>query len=381
MSKTAISIAAIWQVVLLMAPYLLLGFAVAGALSVVLTPAWVARHLGRRGVGQVVKAALLGVPLPLCSCGVIPLAFSLRKAGAGKGATVSFLASTPQTGVDSILLTYSLLGPIITVLRVAAAFVSGIVAGLLTDWVCGEDAVAPVAQPPATSGSCCCGDGVKPAFPATTGAGESCCEGHAVPAEAVRGEPSVWLRALQTGFVTLPRDMARPLILGVLISGVVSGVVPEDFFAGRLPPGIASYALALAIGIPIYVCSASSVPIAATFIHMGVSPGAAMVFLISGPATNAAGIVAMWRQIGRAGTAAYLGAIGLVSCLAGVLLDGVIAGVRESVPIIQPAHDHAGQGSVWSVAAAVLLLLLLLPGLLRNTPASGTDREREGLAS
>jgi hypothetical protein len=380
MNKIEIIVAAVWQVVLMMAPYLLLGFAVAGALSVVLTPAWVVRHLGRRGVGQVVKAALLGVPLPLCSCGVIPLAFSLRKAGAGKGATVSFLASTPQTGVDSILLTYSLLGPIITVLRVVAAFVSGIVAGLLTDWVCGEDDAEP-APPPAKPESCCCGGDVKPAPPVATGAGEPCCAADAAPDAAAPRQPSAWLRALRTGFVTLPRDMARPLFLGVLVSGVVSGLVPDGFFSGSLPSGVAAYALALAIGIPLYVCSASSVPIAATFIHMGVSPGAAMVFLISGPATNAAGIVAMWRQIGRAGTAAYLGAIGLVSILSGVLLDGVIGGVRESVPIIQTTHDHAGQGSIWPVAAAVLLLLVLLPGLLRLKPAGGADGAGEGMAS
>jgi uncharacterized protein len=374
MNTIEVIVAAVWQVVLMMAPYLLLGFAVAGALSVVLTPAWVVRHLGRRGVGQVVKAALLGVPLPLCSCGVIPLAFSLRKAGAGKGATVSFLASTPQTGVDSILLTYSLLGPIITVLRVVAAFVSGIVAGLLTDWVCGEDAAAPAAAQPAKLKACCCGGDVKPAPPAATIGGASCCAAKAAPAgKMARDKPSAWLRALRTGFVTLPRDMARPLFLGVLVSGVVSGLVPDGFFSGSLPPGFAAYALALAIGIPLYVCSASSVPIAATFIHMGVSPGAAMVFLISGPATNAAGIVAMWRQIGRAGTAAYLGAIGLVSILSGVLLDGVIGGVRESVPIIQTAHDHAGPGSIWPVAAAVLLLLVLLPGLLRLKASDDAD--------
>jgi uncharacterized membrane protein YraQ (UPF0718 family) len=380
MNKIEIIVAAVWQVVLMMAPYLLLGFAVAGALSVVLTPAWVVRHLGRRGVGQVVKAALLGVPLPLCSCGVIPLAFSLRKAGAGKGATVSFLASTPQTGVDSILLTYSLLGPIITVLRVVAAFVSGIVAGLLTDWVCGEDSPAPAPLAPAQLGACCFGGGEKRALLTEPAGGASCCAAKTAPAGTARGKPSAWLRALRTGFVTLPRDMARPLFLGVLVSGVVSGLVPEGFFSGSLPPGFAAYALALVIGIPIYVCSASSVPIAATFIHMGVSPGAAMVFLISGPATNAAGIVAMWRQIGRAGTAAYLGAIGLVSILSGVLLDGVIDGVRESVPIMQAAHDHAGQGSIWPVAAAVLLLLVLLPGLLRLTPAGGADGAGEGMS-
>ncbi len=377
MNKIEIIVAAVWQVVLMMAPYLLLGFAVAGVLSVVLTPAWVMRHLGRRGVGQVVKASLLGVPLPLCSCGVLPLAFSLRKSGAGKGATVSFLASTPQTGVDSILLTYSLLGPIITALRVVAAFVSGVVAGILTDWVCGEDQpkLAPVQEKPK---ACCCGNDVKTAPPVATGGGAGCCAAHAA---AASGTPSVGLRALRYGFVTLPRDMAKPLLLGVLVSGVVSGLVPEGFFAGRLPPGIASYALALVVGIPLYVCSASSVPIAATFIHMGVSPGAAMVFLISGPATNAAGVLAMWRQIGRAGTVAYLGVIAAVSVLSGVLLDGMIDRVRASVPIVKAAHDHAGSGTGWQVVAAVALVAVLLHGLWRREEADATDEVGEGSSS
>ena len=145
--NTALHIATeVWRVVLMMAPYLLLGFAVAGVLSVVLTPAWVARHLGGRGSGQVVKAALLGVPLPLCSCGVLPLAFSLRRDGASKGATVSFLASTPQTGVDSILLTWSLLGPVIAAARVIAAFASGVLAGLLTDRVGNGERASPAAD-------------------------------------------------------------------------------------------------------------------------------------------------------------------------------------------------------------------------------------------
>ncbi len=360
----------------MMAPYLLLGFAVAGVLSVVLTPAWVARHLGRKGVWQVIKAALLGVPLPLCSCGVIPLAFSLRKSGAGKGATVSFLASTPQTGVDSILLTYSLLGPVIASLRVVAAFVSGIAAGVLTDWLCGDDAPVPV-RPEAEKPACCCGGKQEPAVRAVSG-GEACCAAETASVSRSAAPAPAWRCALRHGFVTLPRDMARPLLLGVLVSGVVSGLVPEGFFAGRLPPGVASYALALVVGLPIYVCSASSVPIAATFIHMGVSPGVAMVFLIAGPATNAAAVVAMWKQIGRAGTAVYLGVIAAVSLLAGVVLDGLVHGVRETVPLVRAAHEHVGSGQPWHLAAAVLLLALLLPGLWRHTD---DDEAVEGAAA
>jgi uncharacterized membrane protein YraQ (UPF0718 family) len=344
----------IWRVVLMMAPYLLLGFAVAGGLSLVLTPAWVVRHLGRRGVWQVVKAALLGVPLPLCSCGVLPLAFSLRRDGAGKGATVSFLASTPQTGVDSVLLTYSLLGPVFAVTRVAAAFVSGVLAGVLADLADRSAAV---------------GEG---SMPGSENRGEGCCCCKNKQAENEKPEPESWgralRRALRHGFVTLPRGMASRLLVGVLISGVVSALVPEGFFAERLSSGFASYALALTVGIPMYVCSAASVPLAATFIHMGVSPGAVMVFLIAGPGVNAAGIVAMGREIGAAGTAAFLAALAVVAVTAGTLLDLAAEGVRASMPVVQAVcghGQHAG-ASPWAVVSAAILLALLLPGLRRG---------------
>ncbi|MDD4101666.1 MAG: SO_0444 family Cu/Zn efflux transporter [Kiritimatiellae bacterium] len=345
-------IMAIWQVVLLMAPYLLLGFAVAGGLSVIVTPAWVSRNLGRRGVWQVVKASLLGVPLPLCSCGVLPLAFSLRRSGAGKGATVSFLASTPQTGVDSILLTWSLLGPVFAVARVVTAFVSGVLAGVLTDRFCSDDTHGEKVQ---AEGCCGCSG-----TPNDEPAGE---------AAAKILDSSAWRRALRHGFVTLPRDMSRPLLLGVLVSGAVAAMVPEGFFAGHMPPGLTSYALALLVGIPVYVCSASSVPIAVGFIHMGVSPGAAMVFLVAGPATNAAAVTAMWRQIGRAGTAYYLASIAAASLLAGFLLDTFFEGLRASLPTVQAACGHGEAHdamTIWSVAAACLLVALLVPGMFKR---------------
>ncbi|MDR2849647.1 MAG: SO_0444 family Cu/Zn efflux transporter [Verrucomicrobiota bacterium] len=340
-------LAAVWQVVLMMAPYLLFGFAVAGALSLVLTPAWVVRHLGRRGLWQVVKAALLGVPLPLCSCGVLPLAFSLRRDGASKGATVSFLASTPQTGEDSILLTYSLLGPVFAAARVAAAFASGVLAGVLANAMGGGADEAGAGGEKKTC-CCCCGKA----------------EAEEEAAEQAK-EPPAWRRALRHGFVTLPRGMGPRLLVGVLISGGVSALVPEGFFAERLSAGFASYALALAVGIPMYVCSAASVPIAATFIHLGVSPGAAMVFLIAGPGVNAAGIVAMWKELGAAGTAAFLIAIAGVAVTAGALLDLGADAVRAGLPVVQAAcgHVHEAGASPWAVGAAAVLLALLAPGV------------------
>ncbi|MEI7948460.1 MAG: SO_0444 family Cu/Zn efflux transporter [bacterium] len=334
---------AIVGVILMMAPYLLLGFAFAALLSFFFTPAWVTRHLGRPGLLQVVKASLIGVPLPLCSCGVLPLAFSLRKSGASKGATVSFLVSTPQTGADCFMLTYSLLGPVMAFLLLGVAFFSGLLSGWLTDLLCRHETDATRVEEPCTS--CCCEKGEQVSRP-----------------EEENSQARL-LRALRNGFLTLPRDMARPLLLGVLVSGLVTALVPQGYLANYLAPGPLSYFLALSIGIPMYVCSASAVPIAAMMIHAGVSPGAAMVFLIAGPATNTAAIFALWNQIGRRATLAYLLTISGVALVSGFVLDLLF---RVVVPALPHLHQHDSGMPVWQWASSFLLLILLLPGLFRS---------------
>jgi uncharacterized protein len=338
---------AVVGVVLLMAPYLLLGFAVAALLSYFFTPAWVRRHLGRPGLLQVVKASLIGVPLPLCSCGVLPLAFSLRKSGASKGATVSFLVSTPQTGADCLMLTYSLLGPVMAFFLLGVAFFSGLLSGWLTDLLCRNETSEKTVEAPCTT--CCCEEKEETEDSQDhEQTGEDACS------------PS---GALRNGFVTLPRDMARPLLLGVLVSGLVTALVPEGYLSNYLAPGPLSYLLALSIGIPMYVCSASSVPIAAMLIHAGVSPGAAMVFLIAGPATNTAAVFALWTQIGRRATIAYLVTICGVALVSGIVLDLLFTVV---VPALPHLHEHGSGVSPWQWLASGVLLLLLLPGLFRR---------------
>ena len=318
-----------WEVLVLMAPYLLLGFAMAAVVSVLLSPAWVRRHMGGTGLWQVVKATLAGIPLPLCSCGVLPVALSLRQHGAGRGAVAGFLASTPQTGVDSILATYAVLGPVVTVFRVVAAFVSGVLAGGLVSAAYPHEAPAPAEEP---SG--------EPSTP----------------------RPPVWRRMVRHGLVTLPRDVARPLLFGVLVSGVLTALIPAGFFEGHLPPGWRAYGMALLVGVPLYVCSTGSIPMAASFIHMGVSPGAAMVFLISGPATNASMIAAMWTRLGKAGTCLYLLAIAATAVGAGWLLDRFFSTAMAKVPVLgEKCAACASNG--WGIAAAIVLLVLLAPGL------------------
>jgi hypothetical protein len=316
-----------WLLLGEMAPYLLLGFLVAGVLSVMIPAGFVERHLGRRGWRQIVKASLLGVPLPLCSCGVIPVSASLRRHGASKGATVSFLASTPQTGVDSIMATYALLGPIFTLFRVITAFVSGVVSGLFSEaFDHSED---------------------------QNGNAESCDNCDACH-PAARGRI---YRILHYGFVALPRDIGKAVLLGVLISGLLGALLPEDFFAAHVGPGLPSMLLMLVIGIPLYVCSTGSIPLAFAMMRLGISPGAALVFLVSGPATNAAALATMWRILGKRTVLIYLVVIAVTSLAAGLLLNNILPSHYD----IGTHHMHVSPAVSWinHISAGILLAVLL----------------------
>jgi len=320
-----------WQVLVLMAPYLLLGFAMAGVVFVLLPADWVRRHMGGHGWWQVIKAACFGIPLPLCSCGVLPVALSLRKHGASRGATASFLASTPQTGVDSIAATYALLGPVLACLRVITALCSGVLAGILVT------AAYPREIPLSFS------DSDNPLTEIS--------------------KPPRWRRMLRHAFVTLPHDVSRSLLLGILLSGIMTACVPAGLFHEHLGSGWGGHGLALILGIPLYVCSTASIPLAASLVHMGASPGAAMVFLVTGPATNAATLVAMWTRIGKTGTLLYLMAVAITAISAGLILDAFFPGVLAGIPVLVErcaACSYHG----WGVVAAVVLLLLLASGLL-----------------
>jgi len=338
-----------WSTLTEMAPYLLFGFAAAGLLSMFLSREYVESHLGGRGSMSVLKSALLGVPLPLCSCSVLPVAASLRKHGAGRGATAAFLLSTPQTGVDSILVTYSLLGPLFAVLRPVAAFLSGVLGGWLTnalDRRNGESAEAPAA----------CSD--------------SCC--------TERRRPGKLRRALQHGFLTLPADIARPMIVGIALAGLIGALVPDNYFAGWGASGIAAMLVMLLLGIPLYVCATASVPIAAALIAKGVSPGAALVFLMTGPATNAASIATIWRILGRRTAMVYLGTVVVTALTSGLLLDLMAQGAGSRV--VDMAHH--GMPAFAGTASAVALLgvlgyALLAPLLEKSMKCCGAEGRNE----
>lgn len=344
-------ILACWTVLGQMAPYLLFGFLMAGVLSVLIPPEWVGRHLGGRGIGPVIKAACLGVPLPLCSCSVIPVTASFRNHGASRGATVSFLLSTPQTGVDSILATYALLGPVLAVYRPLAAFLSGIIGGSIE---------AFMEQDPSPG---------KADDTSVNGCTDACC--------VKKPGENALVRAFRYGFITLPRDISKALFAGIVVAGLISVVVSENYLSAYLGGGFLAMLVMLAVGIPMYVCATASIPIALGFMHMGASPGAALVFLISGPATNAAAIAVLWKILGRRTTIVYLLTVALGALAAGYSLDLLYAILPMHLSHLTPhVHEH---GITWfgHLCAILLLIVLLFSMFRKNIPIETPQVEAE----
>ena len=317
-----------WSTMTEMSPYLLFGFFVAGVLSVLVSQSLVERHLGGRGLWPLIKASFFGVPLPLCSCAVIPVSMSLHKHGASKGSTIAFLLSTPQTGVDSIFVTYSLLGPIFAIFRPLVALVTGLIGGVLID------TFVPVTEEQKDKPSKCT---------------DECCRGETFTGRFIHG--------LKYGFITLPRDIGKAMLIGLVIAALITAVVPEDFFAGRLlGTGIFAMLIMMVLGIPIYVCATASIPIAAALIAKGLTPGAALVFLITGPATNAAGLATIWQVMGRRTAIVYLITVVVCALGSGLLLDAIFPGLSSFVQI----HVHQMQPSIIGHFSAIILIALLI---------------------
>ena len=316
-----------WNTTAEMSPYLLFGFFVAGILSVFISQRFIEKHLGGGGLWPLVKASLFGVPLPLCSCGVIPVSISLHKHGASKGSTISFLLSTPQTGVDSIFATFSLLGPVFAVFRPATAFVTGIVGGTLVNAIDRDKEDSNLLKE-ACSDECC----------------------------SSSNKTSRIFRALKYGFVTLPRDIGKAMLIGLVIAACISALVPDDLFAEKLlGTGIFAMVVMMFFGIPVYVCATASIPVAAALILKGLTPGATLVFLITGPATNAAAFTTIWKALGGRTAIVYLFTVAVSALGAGILLDMMFPYLGPSVR----THLHQMEPSILGhISAAVLLAVL-----------------------
>lgn len=327
-----------WATIAEMSPYLLFGFLAAGVLSVLISQKLVERHLGGAGLWPLAKASIFGVPLPLCSCSVIPVSMSLHKHGAGKGSTISFLLSTPQTGVDSIFVTLSLLGPVFAIFRPLIAFITGIIGGAFVNLFTQN-----------TEGK----------SPLQAKCSEPCCD-HTKNNNRIA-------RALKYGFVTLPHDIGKAMLLGLVIAAVISTAVPDDFFAEKLGTGIFAMVIMMFFGIPVYVCATASVPVAAALILKGLTPGAALVFLMTGPATNAASLAIIWKLLGRTTAIVYLATVAGCALSGGILLDYIASSFDFEV-VTRPGWMLPN--IVKNISAIILLGILAFAAFRRKKPAT-----------
>jgi HflK protein len=338
--------------------FILIGFAIAGAVHVVLNPDRIVRYLGDRSMRSAALAALLGAPIPLCSCGVLPTAMLLRRKGASREATLSFLVTTPETGVDSLALTFAFFGPLFAVIRPLAAVATGLVAAFVS--LRGHPA-----------------EDERDAMPETPAAHE-----HA-EAPAAAGTPSLarahaagW-HALRYAFVELFDELGFWLALAILLTGILSALLPADFFTRFVPSSFAAVVLMVVLSIPLYVCASASTPLAAVFVAKGASAGAALVFLLVGPATNAASVAMVARLFGRGVVRVYLGSIIGVAVVAGLLLDLFLPDLGSRVRVGMPeGPDYL---AVLKLLAAVVFVWLLFDSLRRTGVRPGL-RELAGNA-
>lgn len=344
--------------------YLFIGFFVAGLLHIYLPANVVARHLGRNNVRSVGMAALFGAPIPLCSCGVLPVAASLQGQGAGRAPLVSFLISTPETGPDSVALTYGLMSPVMAVVRPVAAVATALIAGIASMGV--KEAPDPPASASALQGGECGAAAVDECGTAAqdkcgTAALEEWCDETCAPGGPAPSTARRLRHTLEYGFGSVLNDIALPLSAGMLLTGIVAGLLPDDFFNGVLGwgSGIVPMLVMLVVGLPLYLCASASTPVTAGLMAKGLSPGAALVFLLVGPATNLATMAVVRQLLGRRHLGVYLGVIALVSLALGLLVDATLADVIQVAPFSGLVQDSGATFALKALSAAALALLLV----------------------
>lgn len=325
------------------APWLLLGLVAAGIIKAWIPDSLINRWLGGAGLWPITKAALVGTPLPLCSCGVLPAALGLHRSGAGRGPTVSFLIATPETGTDSIALSYAMLGPFMTIIRPIAAIFSAIFAGLLASWAREQTPT------PAELTSCrnsCCNDSCTPAAE-----------------RSGNGPLKTTMEGLRYAFTDILDDIVVWLVIGILLAGLVTTLLPPLSLAAW-GSGLPAMLVMLLAGIPMYICATASTPFAAALLLSGISPGTVLVFLLAGPATNLATLAVVRKELGNQVLFAYLGGITFASLMLGLVTDALAsnmglniqAQLSESSELVPP----------WLAWGSAVILVAAALNSLRN---------------
>ncbi|WP_404473332.1 SO_0444 family Cu/Zn efflux transporter [Vreelandella venusta] len=329
------------SIALTAAPWLLLGLVIAGLIK-----AWMPEHLlqrwmGGRGLGSITRGAVIGMPLPLCSCGAIPTALALHRGGAGRGPTTSFLISTPGVGVDSMLITSVLLGPLMALARVLGALVTAIVTGILVGFT------GQAALPKSTPASSCC-------------ASKGCASKEVSDETGAAAEATGVIAGLKYAFSDLLDDISRWMFAGLLLAGVLVTFVPPETLVG-FSGGLLALLLMAVIGIPLYICATVATPVAAGLLMAGISPGMALVFLLAGPVTSLATLAILRREFGNQALAVYLVSILLVTVLIGWVFDKGLA-MTGWDPVQQASQvQELLPASVEWLALAILVLVAIRP--------------------
>ncbi len=317
------------NVVCEMAPYLMLGFLIAGILHVFVPQGFYRKYLSKNNKLAVLWAALLGIPLPLCSCGVIPTAIGLRNEKASKGAVASFLIATPQTGIDSILATFSLMGLGFAIVRPVAALITGVCGGLLVSRLVPEDDAAVTA-------------------------GASC---------NVETGNKVW-RVLKYAYFKMIQDIGGRLVIGLLVASLIQVAIPDDFFLHFGSQPLLQMLVILIVAVPMYICSTGSIPVAAALVMKGLSPGAALVMLMAGPAVNLASILVVRKSMGRRFTSIYLLTIVCFSILFGLLVNAIGIDIPSMASGDACCAEEAVLPPIFKLVCASILTILLLFALI-----------------
>lgn len=307
--------------------WLLVGFLAAGLLQAIGFTQYAQKFLIRPGFKSVFAASAIGIPLPLCSCSVIPVGVALRRKGASRGATASFFISTPQVGVDSFLLTIGLFGVPFGIARIIISFITALCAGVLIDNYVSSNGASETE----TKIAPCCSNTSEQSKPSSL---------------------SAYLKAV----FDLLKDLRMYLFIGFVLAGLVSTLVSPESFETLFSAPSGSYLAAIFVGVPTYVCATSSTPLAAVLVAKGISAGAVLVFLLVGPATNIATIVALQKELSTKGVLLYLASIVVVAVLAGLMLDAF----WPSMSVVETlTHEHHAYGVIDWLSAGVLIMLFL----------------------
>lgn len=375
----------ILQLVNSMSPYLLLGFLLAGIMHAFVPSNFYHKYLSRKSFSSVLNAALLGIPIPLCSCGVIPTATSLRKEGASRGAVTSFLIATPQTGVDSIIATFSLMGLPFAIARPLAALLIAIAGGSIVDrfgekissvatsseehsCCCGsknkehcEHSCCCSSKAEETKEHCCCSNNIHEEH--------SCCCHSSESSTCSVGNESGFgtklLLALRYAYVDMIQDIGKWLVVGLLLAGVITTLVPTEFFSFFKENTLASMLLVLLFSIPMYLCATGSIPVAVALILKGLTPGAALVLLIAGPACNFASILVVRKVMGTRTMITYLLSLVLGSVVLGCVVDWLqFAGHVNFLGQLRIQETCCIEETSWMAWASTILLIILLVNAL-----------------